>query len=118
MPSTRFDRELSRSRAVLTALFALVVVGLLLSASPSLPLVLLGALTVLYFGASAFDVVRSHPAFPLASAAYTVLLFGLWYAISDSDGPLLLVFTALAAAGFAVEAYNYRYGTSYLRFDF
>ncbi|MFC6825835.1 phosphatidate cytidylyltransferase [Halopelagius fulvigenes] len=117
-PSIAFGSGISRYRAVVALAFA-VVVSLFVASVPLPPLaVVLAVVTVLYLGASAFDAVRSHPAFNLVSAAYGVLLFGLWYLISDAAGVVLLVFTALAAAGFVVEAYNYRHGTSYLRFDF
>lgn len=78
-----------------------------------------GVLTVLLLGfmaASVFDAVRSHPLYTLASTVETALVFGVLYA-GGAGGPFFLALACLAFVGAAVELYNYRNGTEYLRID-
>ncbi|SFG10111.1 hypothetical protein SAMN04488063_1421 [Halopelagius inordinatus] len=117
-PSLPFGGGISRYRAVVAAVFTALVV-LWVAFVPLSPVaVALAAVSVVYFVANAFDSVRSHPLYDLASAAFVALLFALWYSISDADSAFLAALTVLAALGVVVEAYNYRHGTSHLRFDF
>ncbi|RDI70679.1 hypothetical protein [Halopelagius longus] len=117
-PSTRLGSGISRYRAVVAALFT--VAASLYVAFVSIPplVVIVAVIAVVYSVASAFDTVRTHPLYNLASAVFAALLFGLWYVASNTDGLFLLALTVLSAFGVAVEAYNYRHGTSYLRLDF
>lgn len=117
-PSTRLGGGVSRYRAAVALLFT-VAAFLYVAFVPIPPLVVVVAVIgVAYSVASAFDGVRSHSLYNLASAAFAALLFGLWYVASNDDGLPLLALTVLAAFGVVVEAYNYRRGTSHLRVDF
>jgi hypothetical protein len=77
--------------------------------------VALAALILGFTAASAFDAVRSHPLYALASAVETTLLFGVLYVGVGSS--FFLALACLALVGVAVELYNYRNGTSHLRFE-
>ncbi|GGC63480.1 hypothetical protein GCM10007209_26980 [Haloferax sulfurifontis] len=118
MPSAVLHAGVSRWRLAVFAVVAVVLVALLSltdeSVSPALAV--MGLLTLVYMFAGAVDAVREHPVFPLASAVYTTLLFAGGYASGALSNLLWGVLAVPSALGVVVEAYNYRHGTSYLRF--
>ncbi|WP_172795750.1 phosphatidate cytidylyltransferase [Haloferax sp. Q22] len=118
MSSAVLPAGVSRWRLVVFAVVTTVLAGLLsLTDEPVSPaLAAMGLLTLVYMFAGAFDAVREHPGFPLASAVYTTLLFAGGYASGALSNLLWGVLAVLSALGVAVKAYNYRHGTSYLRF--
>lgn len=109
----------SRYRAAVGAVaLALLAAILAVSREPITPDVgAVFALAIGYFVLVPFDRVREHPLFDVARAAWLVLVFGLWYVVGEDSGVVLAAFVVLALVGLAVEIYNYRHGTSYLRFE-
>ena len=78
--------------------------------------VLLG-ISVVFFVGRTFNVVRAHPLYHLLSAIYIGVVFGVLYLFTGSDSVVLLAVTGFALLDVVVETYNYRNGTSHLRFD-
>jgi hypothetical protein len=117
-PSTRVGRLSPYRLAILVVFLGLFGAGVAFTDEPLAPTVLvMGVLVAVYLLASAFDSVRDHPLFNVANAAWLTVVFVLWY-VSTDESIVVLAFAVLAAVGTAVEAYNYRNDTSYLRIDF
>ncbi|MFB6122048.1 MAG: phosphatidate cytidylyltransferase [Haloferacaceae archaeon] len=118
-PSTSLRSRVSGFRlAVAVAVVVAVVAVVWAFDQPTPPfLVAMVALTAVYLVGSSVDAVRASPRYHLASACYTALLLGVWYVATGADSPFLLGLTILSLVGVAVEAYNYRHGTSHLRID-
>lgn len=108
----------SAYRAVVAAAMGLLVASfaLFLDDAVTPTLAAIYVLLVGYFVATAFDWIREHPAFRLASTAWTAVMFVL-LSLGPENSPFFLALAALTALGVLVEAYNYRRGTSYLRID-
>lgn len=108
----------SRSRAILALAFALLVAVLVVVLNEPLdpPLVAMFVLTIGFFVASIFDAVRTHPMYDLVHAAWLSVILFIWYV--EAESPLFLGgLVVLGILSTFVELYNYRHGTSYLRFD-
>ncbi|MWG35557.1 phosphatidate cytidylyltransferase [Halomarina oriensis] len=123
-PSLPTRDRISPVHGGLALVFCLGAVSLLsVTDSPTPVLVALVVLSVGFMLTGVFDTVREHPLYDLASAAHAVVVFGLLFVASGYDpsfaafGPLSAVFAVLSVLAFAVECYNYRNGTSYLRVD-
>ncbi|RYJ15114.1 hypothetical protein ELS19_14955 [Halogeometricum borinquense] len=117
MPSTVADR-ISLPRLVIFVVLGVIAAAFVVTTDRAITVeyVSLTVLVAIFFGASIFDAVREHPLFNLASAVYTALLFGL-LTIIWGPSVFILALTGLAVVGVAVELYNYRHGTSYLRVE-
>ncbi|MDS0295822.1 hypothetical protein [Halogeometricum luteum] len=118
MSSTPLRERVSPSRVgallVVTALLVVLVLALdqpLTAEFVALSVVVLGFMT-----ASVFDAVRSHPLYTLASVVELSVVFWVLY-LGGAGGLFFLALACLALVGVAVELYNYRNGTSYLRFE-
>ncbi|MDS0297475.1 hypothetical protein NDI76_01800 [Halogeometricum sp. S1BR25-6] len=117
MPSASLPERVSPYRvgAFFLAAALLATLVLVFDRPLTVEFVALAALILGFALASAFDAVRSHPLYALASTVETALLFGLLYV--GVGGPFFLALACLALVGVAVELYNYRNRTSYLRFE-
>ncbi|WP_313692581.1 phosphatidate cytidylyltransferase [Halorarum halobium] len=119
LPSDSFRDHVSVYRAGITGAFLLVAAAIWWVVDGPFPpflAVLIGG-TATFMLASTVDAVRAHPLYDVLSAVFTVALFGSWYVLAGSDSTFLLALTGLALLGTGVEVYNYRNGTSYLRFE-
>ena len=116
--SSSLRDRISIYHGAITAVFIVSVVLVQVIYGPlSQVLAVLLGISVIFCVGSTFNVVRAHSLYHLLSAIYTVVVFGGLYLSTGSDSVGLLAVMGFALLGVAVETYNYRNGTSYLRFD-
>lgn len=109
----------STHRAVAAAVMCLLVVSFefFLEAPLTLTLAATYAGLLGYGVATAFDSVREHPAYHLASSVWAALMFVLFYLGPVEDSPFVLALAGLMGVQALVETYNYRHGASHMRID-
>lgn len=109
----------STSRAVAAAVMCLLVVWfeIFLDAPLTPTLTTIYVVLLAYGVADAFDSVREHPAYRLASSIWAVLGLMLLYLGPLENSPVVLAVVGLMSVNVLVEAYNYRHGTAHLRID-
>lgn len=117
-PALRDRISVYRGSVAVVFLFGAIALVLVLDGPMQWSIVLLCGAVAVFLLASAVNRVRAHRLYDLVSAVFTLCLIAALFVSTGSDSAFLLTLAGLALLGVAVETYNYRNGTSYLRIDF